>query len=51
MAEAAKNPQLDSKLKNMPTPLDAGRGDIDTYMRPILEAAFTGDLTKIKMMK
>lgn len=44
---AAKNPQLRSKLKNMPVPLTAG--NLDTYMRPVLEAALTGDFNLIKM--
>jgi alcohol dehydrogenase class IV len=43
---AAKNPQLDMKLKNMPVPLDASL--IDEYMGPILKAAQTGDLELIK---
>ncbi|MGE5549864.1 MAG: iron-containing alcohol dehydrogenase, partial [Bacteroidota bacterium] len=45
---AAKNPQLEMKLKNMPVPLDASR--VDDYMGPILEAAKTGDLSVIKNM-
>jgi len=44
--EAAKNPQLDMKLKNMPIPLNASL--IDKYMAPILEAAKTGDFSLIK---
>ncbi|MBT3274024.1 MAG: iron-containing alcohol dehydrogenase [Spirochaetales bacterium] len=43
---AAKNPQLKMKLQNMPVPLTAGM--IDEYMRPILESARDGDLSKIK---
>ena len=43
---AAKNPQLDMKLKNMPVPLNASL--IDEYMGPILKAAQTGDLELIK---
>ena len=43
---AAKNPQLDMKLKNMPVPLNASL--IDEYMGPILNAAKTGDLSLIK---
>ncbi len=43
--EAAKDPQLDMKLKNMPVPMTAA--DVDTYMKPILEAAATGDLSII----
>ncbi len=45
---AAKNPQLDMKLKNMPVPLNASL--VDEYMRPILEAAKTGDFSIIKNM-
>ena len=44
--KAAKDPQLEMKLKNMPIPLDASM--VDQYMAPILEAAKTGDLTLIK---
>jgi alcohol dehydrogenase len=43
---AAKNPKLDSKLKNMPVPLSVST--IDEYMAPVLEAAKTGDLSLIK---
>ncbi len=50
MIRAAKNPQLESKLKNMPMPMDPSKGDVETYMRPTLEAAFTGDFSKIKTM-
>ncbi len=50
MIEAAKNPQLESKLKNMPTPMDPSKGDVDAYMRPVLEAALTGDFSKIRMI-
>jgi hypothetical protein len=35
------------KLQNMPVPLIPEDGDIDAYMRGILEAAYTGDLEKI----
>lgn len=44
--KAAKDPQLEMKLKNMPIPLDASM--VDQYMAPILEAAKTGDLSLIK---
>jgi len=47
MLKAAKNPQLKSKLQNMPTPMDAEKGDVDRLMKPVLEAAFTGDLSLI----
>jgi len=45
---AAKDPQLESKLKNMPVPLTAGT--VDEYMRPILESARTGRLELIRNM-
>jgi len=45
---AAKNPQLDMKLRNMPVPLNADL--VDEYMRPILEAAWGGGFEKIKSM-
>jgi alcohol dehydrogenase class IV len=43
---AAKNPQLEMKLKNMPVALDASM--VDEYMGSILEAAKTGDFGLIK---
>jgi alcohol dehydrogenase len=43
---AAKDPQLKMKLENMPIPLASDM--VDEYMAPILEAAKTGDLTRIK---
>lgn len=45
---AAKNPQLDMKLRNMPVPLHADI--VDQYMGPILTAAWDGDFSKIKNM-
>jgi alcohol dehydrogenase len=45
---AAKNPQLDMKLRNMPVPLHADL--VDRYMGPILEAAWTGEFGKIRNM-
>jgi alcohol dehydrogenase class IV len=45
---AAKNPQLEMKLKNMPTPLNVSL--VDEYMKPILEAAKSGDFSLIKNM-
>ena len=48
MLQAAKNPQLKMKLLNMPTPLDPDMGDVDIYMKSVLEAAFTGDFNVIK---
>ncbi len=47
--EAAKNPQLDMKLKNMPVSLNASL--VDEYMGPILEAAYTGDFNLIKVWR
>ncbi len=46
---AAKNPQLDMKLRNMPVSLNANL--VDEYMRPILEAAWDGDFERIRNMK
>ncbi|MDR1905208.1 MAG: iron-containing alcohol dehydrogenase [Treponema sp.] len=46
--EAAKDPQLDMKLKNMPVPLTAAK--VDEYMGPILRAAAGGDFSLIKTM-
>jgi alcohol dehydrogenase class IV len=48
MLRAAKNPQLKMKLLNMPTPLDPDRGDVDIYMKSVLDAAFSGDFSVIK---
>ncbi|MBW2149074.1 MAG: iron-containing alcohol dehydrogenase [Deltaproteobacteria bacterium] len=45
---AAKNPQLDMKLRNMPVSLNADL--VEEYMRPILEAAWDGEFEKIKNM-
>jgi alcohol dehydrogenase len=45
---AAKNPQLETKLKNMPVSLDASL--VDQYMGPILEAAKTGNFELIQNM-
>ncbi len=47
MLEAAKDPQLRMKLQNMPVPLVPEEGDIDVFMRSILEAAYTGSLESI----
>ena len=44
--EAAKNPKLESKLKNMPVPLTADQ--IDEYMGSVLAAAKDGDMSLIK---
>jgi len=43
--QAAKDPQLESKLHNMPVPLNAEL--VDRYMAPILEAAWEGNLGKV----
>jgi len=43
---AAKNPQLEMKLKNMPVPLTGEM--IDDYMGPILQSASSGDFSLIK---
>jgi len=43
---AAKDPQLDMKLRNMPVSLNADL--VDQYMGPILEAAWTGNFEIIK---
>jgi len=48
MLGAAKDPQLKMKLLNMPIPLDAERGDIERYMKGVLDAAFTGELRSIR---
>jgi hypothetical protein len=31
----------------MPTPMDVEKGDVDRMMKPVLEAAFTGELNLI----
>jgi alcohol dehydrogenase len=46
--EAAKDPQLDMKLKNMPVPLTAS--GIDEYMGPVIRAATEGDFSLVKLM-
>ncbi len=45
---AAKNPALESKLKNMPVQLSANT--VDEYMGAILQSAKVGDLSIIKFM-
>jgi len=45
---AAKDPQLEMKLRNMPVPLTAAQ--VDEYMAPILESARTGDFKLIRNM-
>ena len=44
--KAAKDPKLESKLKNMPVPLTSEM--VDEYMGAILEAAKTGNFSLIK---
>lgn len=44
--QAAKDPQLAMKLRNMPVPMEPG--EVDTYLRPILRAAETGDLSLVR---
>ncbi|MDR0600910.1 MAG: iron-containing alcohol dehydrogenase, partial [Treponema sp.] len=46
--KAAKDPQLEMKLKNMPVPLTSSL--VDRYMEPILRAAVNGDFSLIKLM-
>ena len=46
---AAKDHQLEMKLKNMPVPLTAAL--VDTYMEPILRAAATGNFDLIRNME
>ena len=43
---AAKDPQLRMKLENMPVPLTAEM--VDEFMGPVLEAAVSGDLARIR---
>jgi len=45
MLAAAKDPALASKLQAMPIPMTSR--DVDKYMKPILEAARTGDFAMI----
>jgi alcohol dehydrogenase class IV len=47
--EAAKNPKLESKLKNMPVPLVAAQ--VDEFMGSVLHAAKFGDMSLIKNLK
>ena len=46
--QAAKNPKLESKLRNMPVPLSAET--VDEYMGSVLEAARVGDFGLIRNM-
>ena len=45
--QAAKDPQLEMKLKSLPVQINAT--EVDEYMAPILEAAKTGNFDLIKM--
>lgn len=45
--QAAKDPQLEMKLKSLPVQINAS--EVDEYMAPILEAANTGNFDLIKM--
>lgn len=47
MLAAAKDSALKMKLQNMPMPMDADAGDVDRLMKPVLEAALSGDLASI----
>lgn len=47
--DAAKNPQLEMKLKNMPIPLTADQ--IETHMAPVLRSAYHGDFSVIKNLE
>ncbi len=51
MLNAAKDPALRMKLLNMPIPLNPEKGDIENYMKPLLEAAFRGRLEDVKIME
>jgi alcohol dehydrogenase len=51
MVEASKNPQLKSKLQNMPLPIDVEKGDVDRLIKPTLQAAYTGNLEIITSIK
>ncbi|MEM2789966.1 MAG: iron-containing alcohol dehydrogenase [Candidatus Bathyarchaeia archaeon] len=51
MVSAAKDPQLKSKLENMPIPIRAEAGDVDRLIKPTLEAAYTGDFSLIPSPK
>jgi alcohol dehydrogenase len=46
---AAKSPELEMKLKNMPIPLTLSM--VEEYMGPVLEAALTGNFSLIKSVK
>ena len=44
--EAARDPKLESKLKNMPIPMTLA--DVDLYMKAVLDAAESGDMSMIQ---
>jgi len=46
---AAKSPELEMKLKNMPIPMTLSM--VEEYMGPVLEAALTGNFSLIKSVK
>ncbi|QQO10737.1 iron-containing alcohol dehydrogenase [Breznakiella homolactica] len=46
--DAAKDPQLEMKLRNMPVPLTAAL--VEDYMGPILQSAVQGDFSMIRLM-
>lgn len=45
MLKAAQDPALVSKLQNMPIPISPG--EVEKYMRPLLSAAFAGNLDSV----
>jgi alcohol dehydrogenase len=47
MLAAAKDPRLRMKLRQMPIPMDADKGDVDKLMKPTLEAAFSGQIERV----
>lgn len=47
MVAAAKNPQLRMKLQQMPIPMDAEKGDVDKFIQPTLDAAFSGEIERV----
>ncbi|MDY6913132.1 MAG: iron-containing alcohol dehydrogenase [Planctomycetota bacterium] len=47
MVEQSENPQLASKLQNMPVPMNIEKGDVRKYILPTLEAAYAGNLEAV----
>lgn len=47
MLAAAKDPKLRMKLEQMPAPMNADQGDVDSLMKPTLEAAFFGEIERV----